>query len=273
MFCSNCGAETTGKFCSNCGQLLASATPEPGGDTKEWQPAGPSIPEETTANTAEIRFSKVDESIKRRSQSSVAQMQQSNPPAQSVNRASASPSRPPRRRTASAQPKLKKTGRRRFSAATLVGVGISNLLRYLTIACMAALTLSTASALWSRRNALGSLTAMVSESNYALYIYVGLGLSLILYGAFSCLWIYSRRRIADGRKMHHYDTGRGLVSFLFWGLTSFFAAVIIVQLPASPDYLRGVSQVLLVFFVNRNVNLTLAAIGAILCILRGVKFH
>lgn len=312
MFCSNCGAEATGKFCSNCGQPLPSAAPKPVSDTKEWTPAPHDIPDKIVSepvqqpvtNTEDIRFSKVDESIKRRSESSVAQMEQRYPKDNPAGQTSAPALTPANHNAAPADRQVQKTvvkksaggsdgssrsgsgksrtktqhktkvsRRRGFSVTSLLGSGISNILRYISIACMAALTLYTAAGFWSERNALGNLLSIREESNYAMYIYVGLGLFFVIFGALSCLWIYSRRRMADGRKMRRYDTGRGLVPFLLFGLISFFASAIIVRLPASPDFLRGAAMALQVFFVHRNMNLVFSAVGVVCSILRGIKFH
>lgn len=316
MFCSNCGAEATGKFCSRCGQPLSAANPKPVNDTKEWAPTAQPGQSQTAiepeaikdpTNTEDIRFAKVDESIKRRSQSSVAHLERSfqksdsnaqkqsaedivtpegrsqkSAPSQDVNRVNKTVVKNQKGSsggTASGKDKSKTKHKTkvkqpsRFSISGLLGSGIANILRYLSLACMGVLTLYTAAGFWSERNALGDIVTIREASNYAMYIYVGLGLFFVAFGGISCLWIFSRRRMADGRRMRRYDTGRGLVSFLLFALVSYFAAAIIVQIPSSPDYLRGVSAALQVFFVHKTLNLTFCIGGIICCVLRGVKFH
>lgn len=294
MYCNNCGKEAGGNFCSHCGQPLPTPKNQIS-DTKEWNPDTTRPPQPTPTgdtsdviDTAQLRFSKVDEAVRKKSESSQDNLYPAGNISQVHKVKKMVVNERPQRASSSSRPVKVKTRKKGVSDNPLdifpsfsfsgkglsrVARGLSSILRYVSVGCMAILTLYTAVGLWKEKDLLGSIMRMTREENYALYLFSALSLFIFLFGCLSCLWIYSRRKTMDGRKMVRYDTGRGLVPFLFFGLLTFFAPIIMPSIPSSPDFLRGLEHVLQVFFVHKTLNLWLCFIGIVCSILRGVKFH
>jgi len=294
MYCNNCGKEASGNFCSHCGQSLTTPKSQIS-DTKEWNPdstrtskPAPSGDTSDVIDTAQLRFSKVDEAVRKKSEASKDNIY----PAEYVSEVhkvkKTSVNQRPQQVSSSSRPAKAKSRHKEVSdnpfdifpsfsflgkGFSRVGRGLSSILRYVSVGCMVILTLYTAGGLWKEKDLLGSIMRMTQEQNYALYVFCAVSLFIFLFGCLSCLWIYSRRKTMDGRKVLRYDTGRGLIPFLFFGLLTFFAPVIMPRIPSSPDFLRGLEHVLQVFFVHKTLNLWLCFIGIACSILRGVKFH
>lgn len=285
MYCNNCGKEASGNFCRYCGQPLTSPDSKPAGDTQEWEPAVPvdnSIPTPEPQTTEQIRFSKVDEAVRRRSEAGSVNVyrREETPDVRNISQTTVKKTAAPSlSRRPSAKRNVKQVTKKRgslldgFSISSLAGAGIASILRYISLGCMVILTLYTAGGLWKEKEMLGNIFKMTQESNTPLYVYSGLSVGILVFGIISCLWIYSRRKMGDGKKLKKYDTGRGLVPFLFFGLLSYFASTIIVRLPITPDFLSGIKHVCQVFFLHKGTNLFLCFVGIVCSILRGIKFH
>ena len=55
---------------------------------------------------------------------------------------------------------------------------------------------------------------MITEENYGLGLYVGIGVFLVLMGAIWCLWILSGKHAGGKVRLQKYDTGRGFIPFI-----------------------------------------------------------
>ena len=61
---------------------------------------------------------------------------------------------------------------------------------------------------------LGYIGTMITEENYGLGLYVGIGVFLVLMGAIWCLWILSGKHAGGKVRLQKYDTGRGFIPFI-----------------------------------------------------------
>ena len=79
---------------------------------------------------------------------------------------------------------------------------------------MAGITWANAKAFRYGGDDLGYIGTMITEENYGLGLYVGIGVFLVLMGAIWCLWILSGKHAGGKVRLQKYDTGRGFIPFI-----------------------------------------------------------
>ena len=102
------------------------------------------------------------------------------------------------------------------TAAGVTGVVVL-MARVMQVACcllMAGITWANAKAFRYGGDDLGYIGTMITEENYGLGLYVGIGVLLVLMGIIWCLWILSGKRSGGKVRLKKYDTGRGFIPFL-----------------------------------------------------------
>lgn len=123
-------------------------------------------------------------------------------------------------------------------------------------------------ALWSGAGALGSIGSIISERNWALVLYLILSACLAGFGVISAVWTLSTRKAGDGRKLRSYDTGRGLLGFLIFGVIAMVSMVGTALIPVRPEIFLGLLQFVLSIIRTSDLVLRCSVIGAVLCIVR-----
>ena len=113
------------------------------------------------------------------------------------------------------------------TAAGVTGVVVL-MARVMQAACcllMAGITWANAKAFRYGGDDLGYIGTMITEKNYGLGLYVGIGAFLVLMGVIWCLWILSGKHAGGKVRLQKYDTGRGFIPFVL---------ILIVVLAAGP---------------------------------------
>lgn len=113
------------------------------------------------------------------------------------------------------------------TAAGVTGVVVL-MARVMQVACcllMAGITWANAKAFRYGGDDLGYIGTMITEENYGLGLYVGIGVFLGLMGVIWCLWILSGKHAGGQVRLKKYDTGRGFIPFVL---------ILIVVLAAGP---------------------------------------
>ncbi len=121
---------------------------------------------------------------------------------------------------------------------------------------------------WSGARSLGSISSILSEHNWALALYLILSAGLLGLGAVSAAWTLSTRKAGDGRKLRSYDTGRGLLAFLIFGVLAMFSMVGATIIPVKPEIFLGALQWILGIMTSSDLILKCSVAGAVLCIIR-----
>lgn len=121
---------------------------------------------------------------------------------------------------------------------------------------------------WSGAQSLGSISSILADKNWALALFLILSAGLIGFGVVSAAWTLSTRKAGDGRKLRSYDTGRGLLAFLIFGVLAMFSMVGVTIIPVKPEILLGALQWTLGIMTSSDTILKCSVAGAVLCIIR-----
>lgn len=113
----------------------------------------------------------------------------------------------------------------------------------------------------------GNPLLLTAEKNYILAAYLGTAMLLILYEVITFFWVLMGRG-KTGRNGQNQDTGRGLFSFLFIGVTSILSYVLYGLVPVTPEALEGLQGALMVYGSLCQTLLPVCIIGAISCLIR-----
>ena len=102
------------------------------------------------------------------------------------------------------------------TAAGVTGVVVlmARVMQAASFLLMAGITWANAKAFRYGGDALGYIGTMITEENYGLGLYVGIGVFLVLMGAIWCLWILSGTHAGGKVRLQKYDTGRGFIPFI-----------------------------------------------------------
>ncbi len=145
------------------------------------------------------------------------------------------------------------------------------ILRMVSLILMGILLAGLFRGFWMERAALGSALRAVEERNYAELVYLLLALSTMAYGAFSMLWLLSKRRVYYEGKILRVDAGRGITSFLVFALLVFVSARAALRLPGDSWVFHGLSQYFLVLVSVQNLVYICSGLGILCCILRKIS--
>ena len=103
-----------------------------------------------------------------------------------------------------------------MTAAGVTGVVVlmARVMQAASFLLMAGITWANAKAFRYGGDDLGYIGTMITEENYGLGLYVGIGVFLVLMGAIWCLWILSGKHAGGKVRLQKYDTGRGFIPFI-----------------------------------------------------------
>lgn len=174
--------------------------------------------------------------------------------------------------------KVKRRRKRGFSmpsmpsAAGRAGRGVMGLAVLIMRVISGILFLAIAAVLirnfWSGAKSLGSISSILAERNWALALFLILSAGLVGFGVISAAWTLSTRKAGDGRKLRSYDTGRGLLAFLIFGVLAMFSMIGVTMIPSKPEILLGALQWTLGIMTSSDMILKCSVAGAVLCIVR-----
>ena len=102
------------------------------------------------------------------------------------------------------------------TAAGVTGVVVlmARVMQAASFLLMAGITWANAKAFRYGGDDLGYIGTMITDENYGLGLYVGIGVFLVLMGAIWCLWILSGKHAGGKVRLQKYDTGRGFIPFI-----------------------------------------------------------
>lgn len=102
------------------------------------------------------------------------------------------------------------------TAAGVTGVVVlmARVMQAASFLLMAGITWANAKAFRYGGDDLGYIGTMITEENYGLGLYVGIGVFLVLMGVIWCLWILSGKHAGGKVRLQKYDTGRGFIPFI-----------------------------------------------------------
>ena len=153
-------------------------------------------------------------------------------------------------------------------SAKTAGKIVSLLLRTATLVLITVITGILATNFWDNYSPFGSISTMISEHNYALAAYLATAFILLFIECIAFLFVLFGSKKRSGSSACRIDTGRGLLSFLFIYLGSWFSFHFAYLIPASPEPLQGLKGALTVYGSLNHTLLTLCAAGIVSCLIR-----
>ena len=123
---------------------------------------------------------------------------------------------------------------------------------------------------WSCYPVYGSLATAVNAKNYTLGAFLGVAAFLLIMEIIFFLWALTGPCAYGGRGTKRVDTGRGLFSFLFIGITVIAAGMFWNLIPSSPSPLTGLAGGLQLYGSLKGILLPLCGIGLVSCIIRKI---
>ena len=116
----------------------------------------------------------------------------------------------------------------------------------------------------------GSLATAVNAKNYTLGAFLGVAAFLLIMEIIFFLWALTGPCAYGDRGTKRVDTGRGLFSFLFIGITVIAAGIFWNLIPSSPSPLTGLAGGLQLYGSLKGILLPLCGIGLVSCIIRKI---
>lgn len=255
MLCPKCGEEVTGNYCCFCGAFLE--------------------PSQTADSTKTTASSRPYTSEKAYSKSSGAHKKSSASSGKATKKSASTPSR----QTVKQKNKVKKKKKRNVlsTAGSLTTGSVRSVWKLFILAaqwlCSGAMLLSSFflfKGFWISRNALGSISGIVKEHNYAQGIFLAGALCIVGFGLLQTLWMLSRKKMPDQGKIRRIDMGRGFFGFLVFILLYLAAGYLNPLIPSSPAPLTGIKQIFTVIAGLGTSFFMLNLLGVILCIIRKI---
>lgn len=142
------------------------------------------------------------------------------------------------------------------------------LFRLFSLAFMVVLLAGLGKGFWAEREAFGSVLSALEEGNYGTVLYLLLAAGTMAFGAFSLLWMLSRRRMYWDGRLRRTDVGRGMTSFLLFALLVFVSARVALHLPEGSWFYRGIAQYMLAAASAKSLVYICSGLGILSCILR-----
>ena len=255
MLCPKCGEEVTGNYCCFCGAFLE--------------------PSQTADSTKTTASSRPYTSEKTYSKSSGARKKSSASSGKATKKSASTPSR----QTVKQKNKVKKKKKRNVlsTAGSFTTGSVRSVWKLFILAaqwlCSGAMLLSSFflfKGFWISRNALGSISGIVKEHNYAQGIFLAGALCIVGFGLLQTLWMLSRKKMPDQGKIRRIDMGRGFFGFLVFILLYLAAGYLNPLIPSSPAPLTGIKQIFTVIAGLGTSFFMLNLLGVILCIIRKI---
>lgn len=144
---------------------------------------------------------------------------------------------------------------------------LNMILKAATLILIAVIIYLLASTFGKSCSTYGNPLLITEEKNYILLAYLGTAGVLIFYEVITFFWVLMGRG-KQGHNGQNQDTGRGLFSFLFIGVTSILSAILYSLIPVSPKALEGLQGGLMVYGSLCQKLLPICIAGAISCLVR-----
>lgn len=144
---------------------------------------------------------------------------------------------------------------------------LNMILKAATLILIAGIICLLASTFGKNCSTYGNPLLITEEKNYILMAYLGTAGVLIFYEIITFFWVLMGRG-KQGHNGQNQDTGRGLFSFLFIGVTSFLSYILYSMIPVSPEALEGLQGGLMVYGSLCQKLLPICIAGAISCLIR-----
>ena len=142
--------------------------------------------------------------------------------------------------------------------------------RGVTLLIIAAIAFIIFKNFWSSYPAYGSLATAVNAKNYTLGAFFGVAAFLLIMEIIFFLWALTGPCAYGDRGTKRVDTGRGLFSFLFIGVTVVAAGMFWSLVPSSPSPLTGLAGGLQLYGSLKGILLPLCGVGLVSCIVRKI---
>ncbi len=142
------------------------------------------------------------------------------------------------------------------------------LLRLVSLTLMAVLLAGLFRGLWTGKEAFGSMASILEERSYGGMCYLFLAAGTMAYGAFSLLWMVSRRKVFWDGRLKRMDTGRGMCPFLLFALLAFAGSRLALRLPGDSWFFDGLSVYFLAAASVQHLIYVCSGLGAVSCVLR-----
>lgn len=142
--------------------------------------------------------------------------------------------------------------------------------RGVTLLMIAAIAFIIFKNFWSNYPTYGSLATAVNAKNYTLGAFLGVAAFLLIMEIIFFLWALTGPCAYGDRGTKRVDTGRGLFSFLFIGVTVVAAGMFWSLVPSSPSPLTGLASGLQLYGSLKGILLPLCGVGLVSCIVRKI---
>lgn len=284
MLCPKCGEEVTGNYCCFCGAFLEPS--QTADSTKTTASSRPYTSEKAYSKSSEIKkdtdmpdheiiYETFTTQVTEKKKSSGARKKSSASSGKATKKSASTPSR----QTVKQKNKVKKKKKRNVlsTAGSLTTGSVRSVWKLFILAaqwlCSGAMLLSSFflfKGFWISRNALGSISGIVKEHNYAQGIFLAGALCIVGFGLLQTLWLLSRKKMPDQGKIRRIDMGRGFFGFLVFILLYLAAGYLNPLIPSSPAPLTGIKQIFTVITGLGTSFFMLNLLGVILCIIRKI---
>lgn len=156
------------------------------------------------------------------------------------------------------------------TGAKITGKLLQTGARGVTLLMIAVIAFNIFKNFWSCYPVYGSLATAVNAKNYTLGAFLGVAAFLLIMEIIFFLWALTGPCAYGDRGTKRVDTGRGLFSFLFIGITVIAAGMFWNLIPSSPSPLTGLAGGLQLYGSLKGILLPLCGIGLVSCIIRKI---
>lgn len=156
------------------------------------------------------------------------------------------------------------------TGAKITGKLLQTGARGVTLLMIAVIAFNIFKNFWSCYPVYGSLATAVNAKNYTLGAFLGVAAFLLIMEIIFFLWALTGPCAYGDRGTKRVDTGRGLFSFLFIGITVIAAGMFWNLIPSSPSPLTGLAGGLQLYGNLKGILLPLCGIGLVSCIIRKI---
>lgn len=156
------------------------------------------------------------------------------------------------------------------TGAKITGKLLQTGARGVTLLMIAVIAFNIFKNFWSCYPVYGSLATAVNAKNYTLGAFLGVAAFLLIMEIIFFLWALTGPCAYEDRGTKRVDTGRGLFSFLFIGITVIAAGMFWNLIPSSPSPLTGLAGGLQLYGSLKGILLPLCGIGLVSCIIRKI---
>lgn len=155
----------------------------------------------------------------------------------------------------------------------IVGKLLQSVSRIATLVLIAAIMAVMGTRFWETHNIYGNLNTAVSEKNYALAAYLGVGAMLLFFEFITFLWAMTSEKVREGRRNRRQDVGRGFASFFFIYAGSYMSMKFGNLLPDSTVVLQALKAALALYGSMNMTLLILGIAGMVSCIFRRFAYR